>query len=106
MLVDQHDGYFGLKSRENGYFWVNADSGCVSNAGCKVQIWTYELPIPDNARWKLIAAGGSNFFKLQNKQSQLFLNADGPNVHEGSRIQLYTQTGGDNEIWQFIQMPN
>jgi hypothetical protein len=44
----------------------------------------------------------SNLFVLQNKKDGMFLNADGDNIKNGCKIQIYTRTGGANEVWLVV----
>lgn len=102
-LIDLGNGYYGFQSQENYRFYVDADTGCVTNDGCKVQIWSYDFPPPDDATWKIIDAG-NGYVRIQNKKSGLLMQADGPDVKQGNRVQLYNQTGGDNELWKLVQL--
>jgi hypothetical protein len=104
-LIDLGGGDFGLQSRENPLFWVNGVPCPPGFTHCKVQVWDSgsTLSPGDNGVWRLEDAG-NGFFRIRQKKSGLLINADGPNVSQGSRIQLYGQTGGDNELWQFVML--
>jgi hypothetical protein len=101
-LIDLGNGEFGLQSRENPLFWVNGVPCPPGFTHCKVQIWDSgsTLSPGDDGVW-LLEDVGNGFFRIRQKKSKLLMNADGPNVKEGSGVQLFQQTGGDNELWQF-----
>jgi hypothetical protein len=104
-LIDLGGGDFGLQSRENPLFWVNGVPCPSGFIDCKVQVWDSgsTLSPGDYGVWRLENAG-NGFFRIRQKKSGLLINAKGPNVSQGSGIQLYGQTGGDNELWQLVML--
>jgi hypothetical protein len=102
-LIDLGNGEFGLQSRENPLFWVDGSYPCagIPGPGCKVQVWDSgsEFRPTENGVW-LLEDAGNGYYRIRHKKSKLLMNAEGPEVKEGSRIQLFQQTGGDNELWQ------
>lgn len=104
-LIDLGNGQYGLQSRENPLFWANGVDCPAGFIRCKVQIWDSgsTLAPGDNGVWLLEDAGGG-YFRIRQKKSNLLMNADGPNVSNGSLVQVFAQTGGDNELWQFVML--
>ena len=90
---------------EDWSFKLDAVQIFAGDDGCPIQVWQFPGggTVGDDGIWMLVPNGQGYFF-IRNKNSGKLLNADLPNVNkDGCKVQLWGQTGGDNELWSFVR---
>lgn len=69
--------------------------------GAGVQQWALTGTGGNNQQWKLEAAGGG-YYKVVNKNSGKVLDIPGASTMNGTKIQQWSYTGADNQLFFFV----
>ena len=103
------EGWCAIRSWFNPMFYLNAEvSLSGEQPGRKVQIWMFDEAAIRNAaeNWWRFELAEARYYRIRqwteggNEGGGMILNAEGPNPQPWNKVQLYPQTGGDNELWR------
>ena len=87
-------------SEEYAIVPCNAGSSCVDDGGTEMHLWRTHRR--DNQIWTLVKAGDSYYIK--SKANGKVIGVPGAKAEDGSRLQTFDYTGGDNQLWRLESM--